>query len=639
MTDIETLIQLPEDANKNKALRDAFWPATPCVDITSNPTIALVILVNLTSKLANNTDLLDEQSCNEKLRDNTWWQHCLKTAEFRHTHNLKFPDYRATGVIRLEHIEALPYNLLSSQKINEKTFGYAQNPGDINLSIFLCSDFIWHGMTTSLSLALSDSEHPLWKQLQTLGCTVKNKQFATKQLSKIPSECSSVNLSPNYLPQIRLPKNQKEYICLTPVTAHRIQAAIHNELDLFPYLTRYHLLSRAPNVGNLVTATGSKIKQIGTPPKLRYTEHQHLQKQSQWINKASFNALIELNRQRDWLTTSNKHIKLKRLYQSHVKSMIIAWLNQIDIQPNTSVSKLVQMLNADLSILKQGHQIAYQPILIELFGQIFSSVNLNTRPKVTNTKQNKYLLIPNIHVSNANAESSAYTVGIPSLMGFYGFIHAFERNLASKHALETNINSFATCIHTYHLQKRGQTKEFVRYVGGDIKSPGIVDGWQCDFTFSLVLKLEPTINIDVSTIISSLPKRLCRGNAHLKISDIDNITLQPDFKDIVKAIPSNQGQWLIPNITTLDSAASLLEYCDKKKNHVLVCSGYHLLEKLACREHSLDSNPHAFCESIISTAELMPFNNASQVDDYFWHYCWTKLGPLITSVRNPNEAT
>nr|WP_075519079.1 type I-F CRISPR-associated protein Csy2 [Moritella viscosa]SHO17850.1 Putative uncharacterized protein [Moritella viscosa] len=614
MNDIEALIQLPQDANKNKILRDAFWPATPCIDITSNPSFALIILINLTSKLTNNTDLLDEEACKEKLRDNIWWQHCLKTAEFRHTHNLKFPDYRTTGVIRLDPIEELPDYLFSSQKLNKKTFGYSQNSGDINLSIFLCSDFIWQGTTTSLALVLADSEHPLWELLQSLGCTAKNKLFASKQLSNIQPHSSSVNLSPNYLPQIRLPFTQGEYVSLTPVVSHMAQAIINNELNLFPHLTRFHHSSRAPNVGNLITAAGASIKQIGTPLKLRYTEHQHLKKQSQWMNKERFNALIELNRQQDWLTTSNRHKQLKQHYQSHVKLMVTQWVDDSDIQSDIPTSTLVQKLNVDLSTLRQGHRIAYQPILIQLFEQILSSIGLSTQLAVTNAEQNRYLLIPNIHVSNANAESSAYTVGIPSLMGFYGFIHAFERNLASKHALETNVNSFAICMHTYHLQKRGQTKEFVQYANGDIKSPGIVDGWQCDFTFSLVLKLEPMIDIDINAIISSLPKRLCRGNAHLKISDIDAITFQSSFSNTAQAIPSVQGQWLTPDVNIdLDSAVTLLEYCNKKKNNVLLCSGYHLLETPQNRENALDNNQHAFCEPIISTAQLVSVNNFRRV--------------------------
>lgn len=40
-----------------------------------------------------------------------------------------------------------------------------------------------------------------------------------------------------------------------------------------------------------------------------------------------------------------------------------------------------------------------------------------------------YLLLPNLHIHNANAMSSNYTIGFPAITGWLGAVHALERNL------------------------------------------------------------------------------------------------------------------------------------------------------------------------------------------------------------------
>ena len=40
-----------------------------------------------------------------------------------------------------------------------------------------------------------------------------------------------------------------------------------------------------------------------------------------------------------------------------------------------------------------------------------------------------YLLLPNLHIHNAYAMSSSYTIGFPAITGWLGAVHALERNL------------------------------------------------------------------------------------------------------------------------------------------------------------------------------------------------------------------
>jgi CRISPR-associated protein Csy2 len=220
-------------------------------------------------------------------------------------------------------------------------------------------------------------------------------------------------------------------------------------------------------------------------------------------------------------------------------------------------------------------------------------------------------------------------------MGVYGFIHAFERKLQSR--VSTHFSAFALCLHDYHLQKRGLTKEAVKKSSRAIKLPGIEDGWQCDFTFSLVLKINAEITFDIETILSSLPKRLCRGNVHIKIDDFPYISFLPTFVDAVKHIPNSIGQWLILDSNSqLESVDALLEYAQNKKR-LLTCIGYNLLEPPQYRDNSLDKNQHAFCESIIAAVQLTSFKNSTDINQFFWNYHWADCGPVITSARSTNE--
>ena len=41
----------------------------------------------------------------------------------------------------------------------------------------------------------------------------------------------------------------------------------------------------------------------------------------------------------------------------------------------------------------------------------------------------QYLLLSNLHIHNANAMSSSYTIGFPAITGWLGAVHALERNL------------------------------------------------------------------------------------------------------------------------------------------------------------------------------------------------------------------
>ncbi|MGO2281787.1 MAG: type I-F CRISPR-associated protein Csy2, partial [Vibrio casei] len=237
----------------------------------------------------------------------------------------------------------------------------------------------------------------------------------------------------------------------------------------------------------------------------------------------------------------------------------------------------------------------------------------------SSSKTGSFLLLPNTKVSGATALSSSVTIGIPSLTAFYGYVHAFERKLRELHAA-TKIESFAICIHQFHLDKRGLTKEFVEKTNGTISPPSIHDDWQCDFTFSLILKFthQPTMPID--SIIKALPKRLARGAAKISIIDFHNIQSFDNLTSAVKHVPTQTGKWLSLYKHPLNNFDDMVTNVKNRQWLTPSCVGYHLLEQPVEKKDTLRNYRHAFAESIIGLINPIVFGNTTDPNKILWCY-------------------
>ena len=114
---------------------------------------------------------------------------------------------------------------------------------------------------------------------------------------------------------------------------------------------------------------------------------------------------------------------------------------------------------------------------------------------------NNYILIKNIVVQNANALSSAFTVGFPAVTSFMGFMHGLQRKINNYDNFSNlNFESLIICchkfkIHSYKLKyknrlvltrnplkKNNKTREW--------ETPPFIPEGKCNFTISLIIKLE-----------------------------------------------------------------------------------------------------------------------------------------------------
>ncbi|ENI4128953.1 hypothetical protein ABXY91_002357 [Vibrio fluvialis] len=164
-----------------------------------------------------------------------------------------------------------------------------------------------------------------------------------------------------------------------------------------------------------------------------------------------------------WLATPNKKLRHMTTVKSDIRAMINRWLTTVTKTDVLSPAALAEQLNNDIASIRIVEKYAYQPRLTRLFIQLIESdiENNSSKEERKPAATSQYLLIPELRICGGSAMSSSVSVGLFSMMSLYGFIHAFERNV---HRVLTSfcIDSFAICIHTYHLEKRGLTKEAIK---------------------------------------------------------------------------------------------------------------------------------------------------------------------------------
>jgi CRISPR-associated protein Csy2 len=615
----ELIRSKPDDLNKE--LKRAFRPLTPHINIDGKELDALTILVNLTDKTADQKDLTDRAKCKEKLRDEKWWRFCLNTIEHIQSHNLKFPDIRSDGVIRATTLGSLPEHLLSSSKLPQHFWSYSHDSKYVNKSAFLTSEFCWEGTISCLAIFLQDESHALWTKLLKLGCYKKTKKAVIKQLHSFDKEKIDVTLTGNYLTQLSLPDDEDSYISISPVASQAMQSHCYQALeDEYRYtaLTRY---SRSTNMGVLPMASGGALRMFTSVSNFSNTHHHKLNSNEHWLSRDSIQSLkdyLQLNR---LVIPENRKQAQRKLVTDNIQIMIRAWLSRQDT--GIDAQTLTEHFNYDLSQAKATKRFAYIPKLTRLFHRLLKQ-KLNSplpQPRVDEASSNSgsFLLLPNITVSGATALSSSVTIGIPSLTAFYGYVHAFERKLRELQAA-TKIESFAICIHQLHLDKRGLTKEFVEKANNTISPPSTNDDWQCDFTFSFILKFLHKPNIPNDSIIKALPKRLARGATKISIADFHRIQPFDSLTSAVKYVPIQTGKWLSLYKGHLDSFDDLIGSVREKRWLTPSCVGFHLLERPVEKKDALRGYKHAFSEPIIGLINPIIFGNTTDPNKILWRY-------------------
>lgn len=295
-----------------------------------------------------------------------------------------------------------------------------------------------------------------------------------------------------------------------------------------------------------------------------------------------------------------------------------------------------------------------------------------------------YIIIKNMMVQNANALSSAFTIGFPAVTSFMGFMHGLQRKINNyENFSKVEFESLIICCHKFKVHTFKGSKDYNRSLIGtanpltkDGKRPSFIEEGRCNFTLSLIIKLkeiiDPEIKGEFKNIISnSIQKMKIAGGDILgfdKVAcqkiDSDNdkeskqlmLSLMPGYvlaerRDLVEK-SMKEGK---------DALDSLLDYlslnssCSQKENgeaewtttkkesgwFVPISVGFQGISPLVEKGKTFcqrDPNYcHRFAESIVTLGEfIMPYRFKSP-DEAEWYYDYDEKNNLYECVNKKGE--
>lgn len=630
MGTFDELIAIPDLNERNRAVKRIFSLSTEPVDISAKAVyeLAIIALINLTDPLDSIDDIFCRKSAKCKLVDEEFIKRCINTYQYRHSHNVKFPDYRARGALRLK-----ANTPQFTKECFQHSFGYAQNAADINYSIFLCAEFIYKDELHCIGSALSDNNVEIENILINFGLTAKSLQVIKAHLESIPKMRTIENLTGNYLPQVRFPFFNDDYLSITPVISNEIQSKIHQYCSKNFTSSFVYNLERSANVGSLATSVGGKLKLFKSLPK--GLNHYHTRYDDFWRKSELLDILTNYDALNNALITSNEKSLVKNNYFKSLVNNIKYWkLSNTKSKKLFDITELTKLLNLDLSRHKNLSKFSYQPEYSKLFKRalqhIIKTPTLEEHSTVSSDSDESFILIPNLRVNEANAMSTGCTVGIPSLIGTWGFIHKFERNINELNSSKIKFDSFALCIHDFCLSKRTPSKEAYLRDKKNIITPGLIDSIECDLSVSLVLRFSSEEQLGSSILQSALPTHLCGGSTHLNLKDLPQLTHVKSFNESIKLIGNQHGKWLIPQVHEKETLNDFLDMF-KGEQLVLVTSGYIFLEQPSLKEGILGGHQHAFSESILNCARLVKHTYSQNHARLFWSYKFSDQSVCLSS--------
>ena len=150
---LQALINLHDQAERDKALRRAFAPYTPDIELEGEEYRALVVLVNLTLKRDQAVDLCDESQAQRLVNDDKHLEHCVHQVAWLHSHNLKYPDTRVSGQRLVIDAPPLIPGVVTSAGLQNR-LGWANNSAEINYAKLFCSSFLYQGLSSNLAQQL-----------------------------------------------------------------------------------------------------------------------------------------------------------------------------------------------------------------------------------------------------------------------------------------------------------------------------------------------------------------------------------------------------------------------------------------------------------------------------------------------------
>lgn len=275
----------------------------------------------------------------------------------------------------------------------------------------------------------------------------------------------------------------------------------------------------------------------------------------------------------------------------------------------------------------------------------------------------RILLLPHINVHNANALSSPFTIGFPSMTAWLGVMHALQRKMNSNGLLNAHFNSIAVISHHAELQTYKGVGDFVYSIVGTgnpldkegSRSPFIEEA-RCHLDVSLVIDYRGVSKDEEERLMDQVIHHL---NATMKIAGGDiisfkdpslhrieeghDIELRKFLRKIMPgyALIERRELMLEAMETGQDAMDALLDYlanhhnCEqvqeggvtwtsqrKAKGWIIpIATGFHGISPLGKARNQRDpDSPHRFAESMITLGEFRMLHRIQSLDEILWRY-------------------
>lgn len=298
----------------------------------------------------------------------------------------------------------------------------------------------------------------------------------------------------------------------------------------------------------------------------------------------------------------------------------------------------------------------------------------------------QYLFLSNLHIHNANAMSSSYTIGFPAITGWLGAVHALERNLNANGFPDLCLKKTAISCSECSVQwYRGQgdyrwsicgTANPLKKKGSGFERPPFVEEPRCDLRANLLIEMFGYQDEYREELLQCVAKQLARlkiaggdivneiDSSCLKILFLDpeketdrrkmNYALRPGF-----VIRSRRG--LLLNYQAGDSLDGLLSamkvicHLEKDANGKVVPSQYEKYKsdgwlvpivvgfKDISGQCKVDNQrtyeyEHHFVEPIATIGEFVLPYRCESVSEFMWSYRYdAENGLYLCKAEDPVE--
>lgn len=266
-----------------------------------------------------------------------------------------------------------------------------------------------------------------------------------------------------------------------------------------------------------------------------------------------------------------------------------------------------------------------------------------------------YLLISHIAVHNANALSSAMTIGTPSLTAFLGFVHALQRKISSHWSGQ--FSKVGICVHKLKLLTyRGEGDDAFSIIGTSNpldkngQRPSFVEEARCDIEFSLLLRTEDFLPEGLSSFIhETIQTMKFAGGDIERVKKVQELfesetnplivelkrELMPGFwlisrSDLIKEEMSNGKEALQALLDNL----SISVHIEKTNNEIKetyskqtpgwlipIAVGFQGLTSCGTALNQRDlTTPHRFAEPVITLGEFKMVHRVHSINETLWGY-------------------